>query len=141
MKYVVSIGSSDIEFLDLPSAQNYATSIGLQASAVTEVEDVIPPAPAATSYDVFYAKVAAGYPIPNTPYSLALNDADRAQFSSMLILIRELLDARYITDDTPQTVKDKDDNIVTITTAQFRNLMIGYGIYYKTIWNDCEPKS
>lgn len=141
MKYVVSIASSDTEFGDLQSAQNYAVSIGLPTSSVLEREDVEASLPDPSSYEVFEQKVSDGFPIPNTPYALALHDGDRAQFSSMLMLIRELLDAGYITGQTSQSIKDKDDNIVNMTTDEFRQLMIGYGIYYKTIWNECEPKS
>lgn len=141
MKYIVPIASTDTEFSDLQSAQNYAVSIGLSSDVVREVEDLPAPLPDPTSYDVFDQKVEMGYPVPGTPYFLALHDSDRTQFSAMLILIRELLDAGYITDDTMQSIKDKDENIINITTAQFRNIMIGYGIYYKTIWNECEPKS
>ena len=141
MKYSVTNNNVATEFVDMQSAENYATSLGLPTSVVTEVLDDIHVGDASSSVEFFEQKVREGYAIPDTPYVLAMEDADRAQFSAMLTLIITMSDAGYINDDTPQSIKDKNDNIITLTTGQFKSIMIGYGIYYKTIWNNCTPKS
>ena len=140
MKYAVINENVTTEFVDLQSAQDYAVSIGLSPAVVVEVpNDSVPDF--SSSIEFYEQKVREGYPIPNTSYSLALGEEDRLQFASMLTLINELLYAGHITIDTPQTIKDKNDNIVTLTTEEFKSTMIGYGMYYKTIWNNCTPVS
>ena len=140
MKYAVTIDDLTTEFGTYQEALMYALSKGKLSSSVSEMEDATTTL-APDSIELYEQKVEAGYPIPNTSYALALKEEDRAQFTGMLILIRELLDAGYITGDTTQSIKDKNDNIIEMTTTEFRSLMIGYGIYYKTIWNQCAPVS
>ena len=140
MKYSITIDNSVIEFADMESASEYANKNQVSTGSIVEVSDDVV-SPGSSSIEIFEQKIAEGYPVPNTSYRLGLKDSDRAQFSSMLTLVRELLDGGHITDETPQSIKDQNDNIITLTTEEFRSLMIGYGIYYKTIWNECEPKS
>ena len=140
MKYLLKSENSNVEFTDIQSAQNYAIILGIPLEQIIEIPNDIQ-AIDDSSLEVFEQKISAGYPVPNSPYHLALNDGDRAQFSSMTILIRELLDKGYISNSTIQSIKDKDDNIITMTTEQYRDLMIGYGMYYKSIWDSCAPKS
>jgi len=140
MKYSVSVGNVITEFATYEEAESYAVLCGQPTASVVSVPDD-PPQYVSSSFEIYEQKVAAGYPVPNTPYALALGDTDRAQFSAMLMLVRELLDAGYITNETTHSIKDKDDNIFEVTTQEFRQMMIGYGIYYKQIWNECSPES
>lgn len=138
MKYSLTIDNITTEFGDRGEAETYALAAGVSISTIVELEDeVIIPSP--SSIEVFEAKVAAGYPIPNTPYFLAMGDSDRAQFTGMLVLIKELLDKGYIDGNTVQSIKTKDETIIPMTTDQFRSTMIGYGMYYKQIWDECDP--
>jgi hypothetical protein len=140
MKYAVSTENETAEFGTYEEAEQYAIQHGVDVGSIATLPDepVVDPV---SSIETYEERVAAGYPIPNTPYFLAMQDSDRAQFSGMLVLIRELLDAGYITNDTTQSIKTSDNTIMEITTAEFRQLMIGYGIYYKTVWNECAPVS
>lgn len=133
-KHIVSNENTVTEFADLSSAISYAESIGLSADSVREISD--DPSPATSSVDCAVSLLEQGYLVPGTPYRLALWKDDRDTFSSMLILVNELLQAGYITLDTPQSLKDKDGNMVTLSTAQFKAAMIGYGVYYKQIWDE-----
>ncbi len=140
MKYAVSTGSLTTEFATYQEAESYVFSIGYNNTSIAEFPDDIVPDHSG-SIEVYEQKIQAGYPIPNSPYILALEDKDRVQFSGMLVLVNELLSAGYITPSTSQSIRDQSDNIVNLTTAEFKSLMLGYGIYYKTVWNACDPKS
>jgi len=77
-----------------------------------------------------------GFLVSPENFYLALNDNDRNSFTQMLSLVKEALDLGLITNDTPQIISDKDGNLHTLTTLRFRQIMVEYGFYYKTIWNN-----
>ena len=133
-KHIVSNENTVTEFADLSSAISYAESIGLSTNSVREIAD--DPSPVTSSVDYTVSLLEQGYLIPGTSHRLALWKDDRDMFSSMLILVNELLQAGYITLDTPQSLKDKDGNMITLSTEQFKSAMIGYGVYYKQIWDE-----
>ena len=132
MKYVVTSGSVVTEFIDQASAESFATLNGVDITTITTLTD---PPPALTNDDIFAQKIAQGYNIPGTPYYLAMGDNDRSQFSAMLNLINQAIALGMITPDTPQSVMDKDRNPVKLTTLQFQQVMVGYGFYYKQLWD------
>jgi hypothetical protein len=134
MKYSITTNDSTIEFGSYSDAESYCISNGISTGSIIAIPNNITSTNSGF-VDVYQQKLDDGYPIPNTPYVLAMADSDRAQFTGMLVLIGELLSAGYITGDTPQVIKDKNGNTVHMTTDEFRSLMIGYGIYYKTTWN------
>ncbi len=68
--------------------------------------------------DIFEALIDKGYNIPNTPYYLGLHDSDRSQFISFLGLVNEALSLGAITMSTSQSIQDKDNNTVTMTTGE-----------------------
>lgn len=139
MKYAVTEGNVKTEFATYAEAEQYAIGKGVSTGSISEVDSDPIYAPETSSLEYFGERLAEGYPVPGTPYRLAMQDSDRAQFSSMLVLIRELMDAGYITNDTPHEIKAIDNQIFQLTTAQFRQTMIGYGIHYKNLWNQCAP--
>lgn len=134
-KYILPYSSSLIEFLTLSEAEQHAISIGVDISLITiSVYNT-----GSISADtIFNNAINAGYNIPSSPYYLGLEDPDRAQFSGMLSLLNEALEAGYVTTASSVTIRDKEYNIIPLTVGSFKGLMIGYGFYYKTLWDNRE---
>lgn len=76
-----------------------------------------------------------GFLVQPENFILALSDSDRAAFSQMLSLVKEALDLGLITNDTPQTIADKDGQKHEVSTLRFRQIMVQYGFYYKSLWD------
>lgn len=68
-------------------------------------------------------------------FSLSTDSVSRNAFTQMLSLIKEALDLGMITNDTTQTIKDADGSLQILTTLRFRQIMVAYGMYYKSLWN------
>lgn len=134
-KYILPYSSSLIEFLTLSEAEQHAISIGVDISLITiSVYNT-----GSISADtIFNNAINTGYNIPSSPYYLGLEDADRAQFSGMLSLLNEALEAGYVTTASSVSIRDKEYNVVPLTVGSFKGLMIGYGFYYKTLWDNRE---
>ena len=81
------------------------------------------------------AAIKAGFLVSPENFYLALKDNDRVLFSQMLSLVKEALDLGYITNDTPQSIKDINGETRVISTLRFRQIMVPYGFYYKTLWD------
>lgn len=81
------------------------------------------------------AALEAGYTVQPDGFTLAMGDSDRAQFTQLLTLIQEALSMGLITNDTPQTIADKAREKHTITTLRLRQILVMYGLHYKTIWD------
>lgn len=82
----------------------------------------------------FDAQIKNGYKTEEG-FILALEDNDRSLFTQMLSLIKEALDLGLITNDTEQTIRDKSGNVQILSTLRFRQVMVGYGMYYKSLWD------
>lgn len=80
-------------------------------------------------------KISEGYLVQPENFILALKDSDRSSFSQMLSLIKEALDLGLITNETPQTIADKNGQKHEISTLRFREIMVQYGFYYKSLWD------
>lgn len=80
-------------------------------------------------------QINAGYTVDPEGFILGLSDADRGAFTQMLALIKEALDLGLISNDTMQTIADKSGQKHQITTLRFRQIMVAYGFYYKTLWD------
>lgn len=81
------------------------------------------------------AAVEAGYTVQPEGFTLALGDNDRSQFAQMLTLVQEALSLGLITNETPQTIADKDGGKHTVTTLRLRQILVLYGLHYKGIWD------
>ena len=79
--------------------------------------------------------INAGYSVSPEGFVLGLGDIDRSLFTQMISLIREALDLGLITNDTLQTITDIDNKEMTLSTLRFRQIMVGYGMYYKGLWD------
>jgi len=80
-------------------------------------------------------KISAGYLVNPENFTLGLLDNDRNLFTQMTSLIREALDLGLITNDTPQIITDINSKDISLTTLRFRQIMVGYGMYYKSLWD------
>lgn len=129
--YIVTEDNTEIEFADDTAARSYIAEHNHPYDIFYRQEDV----PAKTSFDIFQEKLSQGYPIPNTPYFLAMQDEDRAQFSAMLAMINEAFRYGYATGSTMTEIKDKDGHIIPISMGDFQQLMIAYGSYYIQLWS------
>lgn len=78
----------------------------------------------------------AGYTVQPEGFTLAIKDADRAAFTSLLVLVQEAQIQGVITDETPQSISDKDGVRHEVTTLRFRQIMLGYGQHFKTLWDN-----
>lgn len=81
-------------------------------------------------------KISEGYLIEPENFILALGQNDRNAFAQMLTLVQEGLSLALIDNDTPQIIADKNGLKHTITTLRFRQIMVAYGTYYKSLWDE-----
>jgi hypothetical protein len=79
---------------------------------------------------IYNQAIEAGYVTP-MGYTLALTDKDRAQFVSMLVLLREA----GVPDGMETAISDNSGSLHTLTVVQLRQLLVGYGLYYQNLWS------
>lgn len=68
-------------------------------------------------------------------FFLRTDDASRNAFSQMTTLIQEAMSLGFIDNNTPQTIADSQNRKQTLTTLRFRQIMVGYGMFYKNLWD------
>lgn len=68
-------------------------------------------------------------------FFLRTDDVSRNAFSQMTTLIQEAMSLGFIDNDTPQTIADSQNRKQNLTTLRFRQIMVGYGMYYKGLWD------
>jgi len=78
---------------------------------------------------IFLEAVEAGY-ATGLGYRLAMGDTDRNQWTALLVLYREA----NAPDTTELQIADIDGYLHTVTLAQFRQLAIGLGQAYASLW-------
>lgn len=93
-------------------------------------------APAALVYaehlDAGYTDAATGIVLKTTEYA-------QQKFTSAVALARLALVTGVITNDTPQTFWDAANQSHTLSTADFLSLMLRYGVFCQTLFNDYAP--
>lgn len=100
-----------------------------------------PPSAEEIRWSEYYQAIENGFLISPENFKLKLGDEDRAVFGQMLALIKEALDLGLITNDSLQTIKDYDGQIVSVSTLRFRQIMVQYGFYYKNLWDQLNNQS
>ena len=80
-------------------------------------------------------QISAGYTVDPEGFILGLAESDRNAFTQMLTLTQEALSLGMVNNDTDQVIADKSGGKHTITTLRFRQIMVAYGFYYKTLWD------
>lgn len=68
-------------------------------------------------------------------FRLRLADRDRSMFSQMLGLVKEALDLGLTSNEEPVTIADANGTPHQVTTLRFRQIMVGYGSFYKALWD------
>lgn len=106
----------------------------LQYNAADGTYEIVPLNQQEIKYNLFYKKIDEGFLVEPENFVLGLHDEDRSAFSQMMVLLREALEMGLISLTTPQIIKDKSGTFHTITTERFQQIIISYGFYYKTIW-------
>lgn len=79
--------------------------------------------------------IASGFTVQPEGITLRLEDADRAAFAQMLALVKEALDLGMITSETAQLIADHAGTRHEVTTLRFRQIMVAYGLHYKSLWD------
>ena len=100
-----------------------------------------PPSAEEIRWSEYYQAIENGFLVSPENFKLRLGDEDRAVFGQMLALIKEALDLGLITNDSLQTIKDYNGQIVSVSTLRFRQIMVQYGFYYKTLWDQLNNQS
>lgn len=81
-------------------------------------------------------RIENGFNIEPENITLGLSENDRNSFSQMLSLVKEALDLGLITNDSPQIISDINGEKHQISTLRFRQMMVQYGFYYKSLWDN-----
>jgi hypothetical protein len=81
------------------------------------------------------SQINEGYTVNPEGFVLGLAESDRNAFTQMLTLVQEALSLGLISNDTNQVIADKSGAKHSITTLRFRQIMLGYGMYYKGLWD------
>lgn len=68
-------------------------------------------------------------------FFLSTDDVSKNAFSQMITLIQEAMSLGFIDNNTPQTITDNQSRKQTLTTLRFRQIMVGYGMYCKSLWD------
>ena len=92
-------------------------------------------------WDEYCQTLEQGFLVQPENFKLKLGDEDRAAFSQMLSLVKEALDLGIIDNSAPQKIKDFNNQLVTVSTLRFRQIMVAYGFYYKTLWDQLNNQS
>jgi len=80
-------------------------------------------------------QIDLGYNVEPEGFILGLAESDRIAFTQMLTLVQEALSLGMISNDTQQTIMDNTGTKQIVTTLRFRQIMLGYGFYYKQLWD------
>ena len=89
-----------------------------------------------TDRENYKTALQSGYTVQPEGFTLKLDEKDRQAFTSMLLLVKEGLDLSLIDNNTIQTITDNSGITQSITTLRFRQIMVGYGMYYKSLWDN-----
>lgn len=75
------------------------------------------------------------YAVDPEGFSLKLADFDRSMFNQMLTLVREGLDLGLMANEDLVKIADVNGDLHEISVLRFRQIMVGYGSYYKALWD------
>ena len=84
-------------------------------------------------------QIDAGYDT-GKGFSLKLHKEDRDAFAQLLLLVREGLDLGTLSINSTLEVLDTINAVQILTVQEFRQMMVGYGLYYKQLWNQYVAK-
>ncbi len=99
------------------------------------------PSPEEIRWNEYSQAIEQGFLVQPENFKLKLGEEDRAAFSQMLSLVKEASDLGIIDNSAPQKIKDFNNQLVTVSTLRFREIMVAYGFYYKTLWDQLNNQS
>ncbi len=82
----------------------------------------------------FNAAIAKGFDT-KLGFTLPLEDAGRNDFTQLVVLVSTALQSGAITPEAPQSFTDIEGKVRTLPADQLLQMMLGYGSYYKGLWN------
>lgn len=80
-------------------------------------------------------EINQGFLVQPENFTLALHEKDRNAFTQMLSLIQEALSLGLTNNDAIVVIADQSGAKHSVTTLRFRQIMVGYGLYYKSLWD------
>lgn len=104
-------------------------------TSVTHGWEIVPLTSEERKHLAFNQGIASGFTVQPEGFTLRLEDTDRAAFAQMLALVKEALDLGLITSETPQLIADYTGTRHEVTTLRFRQIMVAYGLHYKSLWD------
>lgn len=90
---------------------------------------------APTARETFDTAVAAGYLVEPEGFTIALTERDRSDFAQLMVLTKEALELGLAQQTDTTTIDDINGGIHTVTLQRLREILVGYGFYYKGLWN------
>jgi hypothetical protein len=81
---------------------------------------------------IFRATIATGHYVTPEGYCLAMDDADRANWSQLLVMLRESEALGAIIGSSPVQFLDITGTLQTATLTRFREMIVGLGQAYQT---------
>jgi hypothetical protein len=84
--------------------------------------------------NTYHLALAAGYTVPGLGITLATQESDRNAFTGLLTLVNEAVSAGLQTEASSVTIADITGTPHTVTVAQLRGIMLGYGQHLSTLW-------
>lgn len=98
-----------------------------------------PQADLKTQLASYLAALDDGYADELTGIKLKTNQKAQTAFTSLVTMLQEGLSLGAITNDTPQTIWNYNDEPVVLTTLQVRQLLFRYGLHCKAFFDDYAP--
>ena len=115
------------EIIEL-TAEEIQTQIEIEANMQAAMQS-------AAARQLIVDQINAGYYVQPEDFVLGLSEYDRTAFTQMLLLVREALDLGLISNSDSQIISDKTGEKHSLTTERFRQIMVSYGLFYKSLWD------
>jgi len=84
--------------------------------------------------NAYQATIDAGYTVPGLGITLAMQESDRNAFTGLLSLLNEAISMGLKTITDPVAIADITGASYTVTIGQFKQIMLGYGLYISELW-------
>jgi hypothetical protein len=82
----------------------------------------------------YLAAINDGYTVPGLGITLALQESDRNAFTGLLTMINEAVSAGLKAETDTVTIADISGVAHSVTIAQLRGVMLGYGNHLSALW-------
>ncbi len=79
-----------------------------------------------------------GYTVTPENWILGMTEYDRRQFADQLVLLREAEVLGIVNPSTEIVIREKGGVSRNVTVGRLRQILVGYGNYYLTIWQQIQ---